>query len=178
MKKAPAEVEGLWFMVNTLSLRKTNRSKKTCLHSAFMSLWEGINWQLEYKMMFWYGTIRINKIYKAVTSLCHSWLTALLFSVFFSWTVNASSGVSSEGISWMLGKPDVGHDFSKVYDWNPFHRIIEWPGLKRTTVIIKFQPPCYVQGCQPLDQAARSHIQLGLEFLQGFFTILKYELIK
>ena len=26
------------------------------------------------------------------------------------------------------------------------HRIIEWPGLKRTTVIIKFQPPCNVQG--------------------------------
>ena len=25
-------------------------------------------------------------------------------------------------------------------------RIIEWPGLERTTVIIEFQPPCYVQG--------------------------------
>ena len=24
------------------------------------------------------------------------------------------------------------------------HRIIEWPGLKRTIMIIKFQPPCYV----------------------------------
>ena len=24
------------------------------------------------------------------------------------------------------------------------HRIIEWPGLKRTTVIIEFQPPCYM----------------------------------
>ena len=23
--------------------------------------------------------------------------------------------------------------------------IIEWPGLKRTTMIIQFQPPCYVQ---------------------------------
>ena len=37
-------------------------------------------------------------------------------------------------------------------------RIIEWPGLKRTTMIIWFQPPCYVQGRQPADQAAQSHI--------------------
>jgi len=43
------------------------------------------------------------------------------------------------------------------------HRIIEWPGLKRTTMIIEFQPPCYAQGCQPPDQAAQSHIQPGLE---------------
>ena len=35
------------------------------------------------------------------------------------------------------------------------HRIIEWPGLKRTTMIIHFQPPCYVQGCQPPDQPAQ-----------------------
>ena len=49
-----------------------------------------------------------------------------------------------------------------------FHRIIEWPGLKRTTMIIEFQPPCYVQGCQPPDQAAQSHIQPGLECLQGW----------
>jgi len=39
------------------------------------------------------------------------------------------------------------------------HRKIEWPGLKRTTMAIQFQPPCYVQGCQPPDQAAQSHIQ-------------------
>ena len=49
-----------------------------------------------------------------------------------------------------------------------FHRIIEWPGLKRTTMIIKFQPPCYVQGRQSPDQAAESHIQPGLECLQGW----------
>jgi len=48
------------------------------------------------------------------------------------------------------------------------HRIIEWPGLKRTTMIIEFQPACYVQGCQPLDEAAQSHIQPGLECLQGW----------
>jgi len=30
-------------------------------------------------------------------------------------------------------------------------------------MIIQFQPPCYVQGCQPADQAAQSHIQPGLE---------------
>ena len=37
------------------------------------------------------------------------------------------------------------------------HRTIERPGLKRTTTIMEFQPPCYVQGCQPPDQAAQSH---------------------
>ena len=31
-----------------------------------------------------------------------------------------------------------------------------------------FQPPCYVQGRQPADQAAQSHIQPGLECLQGW----------
>ena len=36
------------------------------------------------------------------------------------------------------------------------HRIIKRPGLKRTTMIIWFQPPCYVQSRQPLDQAAQS----------------------
>ena len=51
---------------------------------------------------------------------------------------------------------------------NLVHRIIEWPGLKRTTMIIEFQPPCYVQGRQPADQAAQSHIQRGLECLQGW----------
>ena len=45
--------------------------------------------------------------------------------------------------------------------------IIEWPGLKRTTMITEFQPPCYVQGHQPPDQAAQSHIQPGLKCLQG-----------
>ena len=28
--------------------------------------------------------------------------------------------------------------------------------------------PCYVQDHQPLDQAAQSHIQPGLEYLQGW----------
>jgi len=49
-----------------------------------------------------------------------------------------------------------------------YHRIIEWPGLKRTTMFIWFQPPCYVQGRQPADQAAQSHIQPGLQCLQGW----------
>jgi len=35
-------------------------------------------------------------------------------------------------------------------------------------MIIWFQPPCYVQGRQPADQAAQSHIQPGLECLQGW----------
>ena len=34
-------------------------------------------------------------------------------------------------------------------------------------MIIAFQPPCRVQDHQPLDQAAQSHIQPGLECLQG-----------
>jgi len=48
------------------------------------------------------------------------------------------------------------------------HKITEWPGLKRTAMIIWFQPPCYVQGRQPPAQAAQSHIQPGLECLQGW----------
>jgi len=60
--------------------------------------------------------------------------------------------------------------FVKIYGWQKSwnHRIIEWPGLKRTIMIIEFQPPCYVQGRQPPDQAAQSHIQPGLECLQGW----------
>jgi len=55
------------------------------------------------------------------------------------------------------------------YSWIEwYHRIIEWPGLKRTTMINEFQPPCYVQGHQPPDQTAQSHIQPGLECLQGW----------
>ena len=50
------------------------------------------------------------------------------------------------------------------------HRITECPGLKRNTMIIQFQPPCFVQGHQPPDQAAQSHIQPGLECLQGWGT--------
>ena len=34
-----------------------------------------------------------------------------------------------------------------------YHRITEWPGLKGTTMIFGFQPPCSVQGRQPPDQA-------------------------
>ena len=33
-------------------------------------------------------------------------------------------------------------------------------------MIIQFQPPCYVQGCQPPNQAAQSHIQPSLECIQ------------
>ena len=37
-------------------------------------------------------------------------------------------------------------------------------------MIIEFQSPCYVQGRQPPDQAAQSHIQSGPECLQGWGT--------
>ena len=40
--------------------------------------------------------------------------------------------------------------------------------VERTIMIIQFQPSCYVQGHQPLDQAAQNDIQSGLECLQGF----------
>ena len=49
-----------------------------------------------------------------------------------------------------------------------FHRFIEWPELKSTTMIIELQPPCCVQGCQSLDQATQSHIQPGLARFQGW----------
>jgi len=48
------------------------------------------------------------------------------------------------------------------------HGIIERPGLKSTTMIIKFLSPCYMQGHQSPHQAAQSHIQPGLECLQGW----------
>jgi len=35
-------------------------------------------------------------------------------------------------------------------------------------MLISFQLPCYVQCRQPADQAAQSHIQPGLECLQGW----------
>jgi len=51
-------------------------------------------------------------------------------------------------------------------------RIIEWLGLEGTSRIIKLQPPCHRQGCQPphliLDQAAQGSIQPGFEHLQGW----------
>jgi len=52
------------------------------------------------------------------------------------------------------------------------HRIIEQLGLKRTTVIIKFQTPCYVQGRQPPDQAEQSHIQPGISMILLVFPAL------
>ena len=58
-------------------------------------------------------------------------------------------------------------DLGKEYFCSNYHGIIECPGLKRTTMIIEFQPLCYGQGCQQLDKAFQSHIQPGLEGLQG-----------
>ena len=46
----------------------------------------------------------------------------------------------------LLGAPDPLGRFR--------HRITEWPGLKRTIMIIQLQLPRYVQGHQPADQAA------------------------
>ncbi len=38
-----------------------------------------------------------------------------------------------------------------------YHRIIEWLGLKKTTMIIQFQPPCYVQGHQGMYALVLHH---------------------
>ena len=52
------------------------------------------------------------------------------------------------------------------------HRIIEWPRLKGTSRLIKFQPPRHWQGHQTpyliLDEAVQGPIQSGLEYLQGW----------
>ena len=59
-----------------------------------------------------------------------------------------------------------------------YHRITEWPGLKRATMVIKFQPPCYVQGRQPLDQAAQNHISFFSEWVAILeFVFLLLEMI-
>ena len=59
-------------------------------------------------------------------------------------------------------------DFQNGTAAHEIHRIIERPGLKRTTMITEFQPPYYVQDRQPPDQAPQSHIQPGLECIQGW----------
>ena len=56
--------------------------------------------------------------------------------------------------------------------WANDRILVEWLGMEGTSRIIKLQPPCYRQGCQPphfiLDQAAQGPIQPGLEHLQGW----------
>ena len=47
------------------------------------------------------------------------------------------------------------------------HRILEWSRLQRTTMLIQFQP-LLCAGHKPAAQAAQSHIQPGLECLQGW----------
>ena len=44
---------------------------------------------------------------------------------------------------------------------SPGFHFIEWPGLKRTTVIILFQLPCYVQDCQTRLPRATSSLALN-----------------
>jgi len=43
-----------------------------------------------------------------------------------------------------------------------------WVEKKRRDNVVS--TPCYMQGCQPVDQAAQSHIQPGLGCLQGWGT--------
>ena len=49
----------------------------------------------------------------------------------------------------------------------PHHRTTARPGLRRPTVLIQFHP-LLCDGRQPAAQAAQSHIQPGLECLQGW----------
>ena len=46
------------------------------------------------------------------------------------------------------------------------HRMTERPGLKRTSQIMSFQPPFYVQGYQPPDQAASRVLPPQIPLLQ------------
>lgn len=52
------------------------------------------------------------------------------------------------------------------------HRNIEWFGLERTSIAVRFQALCHRQGCQLLDQVldqiAPSPIQPSLKHLQGW----------
>ena len=42
-------------------------------------------------------------------------------------------------------------------------------------MIMEFQPPCYVQGHQLLDEAAQSHIQPGMWLPQCKYYMLNYD---
>ena len=71
---------------------------------------------------------------------------------------------------WVIVKPS-GMIYSFPCRMSAIHRIIKWLGLEEISRIIKFQPLCHRQGCQPLDQVldqiAQSPIQPGLKHLQG-----------
>jgi len=47
------------------------------------------------------------------------------------------------------------------------HRIIEWPGLKRTTVIIEFQPPAMCRVTNPQTRLPRGAGWVGAEHLMA-----------
>jgi len=54
----------------------------------------------------------------------------------------------------VLGSPKSGEPLSSSQSFSHFCPFIEWPRLKRSSKMIWFQPPYYVQGCQPPDQAS------------------------
>jgi len=56
---------------------------------------------------------------------------------------------------------------SQFYLWTQNHGMA-WVEKDHSDHLVS--TPCYVQGCQPLDQAAQSHIQPGLKHLQGWST--------
>jgi len=49
-----------------------------------------------------------------------------------------------------------------------YHGMIEWPGLKRTTMLISFQPPAMCKIANQQTRLPQSHIQPGLECLWGW----------
>ena len=52
---------------------------------------------------------------------------------------------------------------------NPYDHRMAWVEKEHGDHLVS--TPCYVQGHHPPDQAAQSHIQPGLECLQGWGTV-------
>ena len=68
-------------------------------------------------------------------------------------------------VIWLLLHLMVSENHTIIQSWN--HRMA-WVEKDHSDHLIS--TPCYVQGRQPPDQAAQSHIQPSLECLQGWGT--------
>jgi len=94
-----------------------------------------------------------------------------LYWIHLNWKINPFSTDwlwTSVPCAFLLPKPFL-QTYTReqcMFPWCANHFI--WPGLKMTTMLIRLQPPCYMQGRQPPDQAAQSHIHPGLQCLQGW----------
>ena len=52
---------------------------------------------------------------------------------------------------------------------------MSWVEKDHSDYLVLTPLPGYVQGCQPLDQAAQSHIQPRLEYIQAFECLQLYQ---